>query len=280
MKTIIQFIIIVIANLSWTRCSAQLKNEKTAIVKVYGNCDMCKKTIEKAGSVKKVSKVIWNQDTKNATLKFDSKKTTENEILKRIALSGYDNEKYLAPDDAYAKLQSCCQYARNKKTEKTDSPKDAHEHHSGPKTEVEVNSLKTVIDKYFLLKDVLIKTDANSAALKAKDLLITVNAIKMEKLKTEEHNVWMKVLKNLTTESEEISKTKDIEKQRNAFMTLSINVYELIKVAKYPVPVYYQNCPMYNDGKGANWLSKENVIKNPYYGSQMMSCGKTTETIK
>jgi hypothetical protein len=37
---------------------------------------------------------------------------------------------------------------------------------------------------------------------------------------------------------------------------------------------------MYNDGKGANWLSKESTIKNPYYGSQMLTCGKTVETIK
>jgi len=37
---------------------------------------------------------------------------------------------------------------------------------------------------------------------------------------------------------------------------------------------------MYNDGKGANWLSTENGVKNPYYGSQMLNCGKTIETIK
>jgi hypothetical protein len=35
-----------------------------------------------------------------------------------------------------------------------------------------------------------------------------------------------------------------------------------------------------NGGKGANWVSKDNTIKNPYYGSQMLSCGKTLETIK
>jgi hypothetical protein len=29
-----------------------------------------------------------------------------------------------------------------------------------------------------------------------------------------------------------------------------------------------------------NWLSKENTIKNPYYGSQMLSCGSVVETIK
>ena len=37
---------------------------------------------------------------------------------------------------------------------------------------------------------------------------------------------------------------------------------------------------MANGGKGANWLSKENAVKNPYYGSQMLTCGSTVETIK
>lgn len=55
---------------------------------------------------------------------------------------------------------------------------------------------------------------------------------------------------------------------------------DLIKVSKQETPIYYQFCPMANNGKGANWLSKENVVKNPYYGSMMLSCGKVTETIK
>ena len=80
--------------------------------------------------------------------------------------------------------------------------------------------------------------------------------------------------------NELISKSKDINIQRNHFTTLSKDIYSLIKVAKYEVPVYFQHCPMYNDGKGANWLSKENAVKNPYYGSMMLTCGKTVETIK
>jgi hypothetical protein len=38
----------------------------------------------------------------------------------------------------------------------------------------------------------------------------------------------------------------------------------LLKVAKYEMPVYVQFCPMANDGEGANWLSKENAVKNPF----------------
>ena len=57
-------------------------------------------------------------------------------------------------------------------------------------------------------------------------------------------------------------------------------MYELAKVSKQAVPVYYQRCPMFNNGKGANWLSKESAIKNPYYGNKMLTCGSVTETIK
>ncbi len=94
------------------------------------------------------------------------------------------------------------------------------------------------------------------------------------------HTAWMKIVNNLKEDAEHISGTKDISHQRDHFMSLSKNMYELIKVAKPTEPVYYQHCPMANDGKGANWLSKESGIKNPYYGSQMLTCGKTIETIK
>jgi hypothetical protein len=102
----------------------------------------------------------------------------------------------------------------------------------------------------------------------------------MNKLSNEQHTVWMKVMKDLKFDTEHIEETKDVGHQRDHFTSLSKNMYELIKVSKYETPVYYQYCPMYNDGKGANWLSKENVVKNPYYGSSMLSCGKTVETIK
>ena len=90
----------------------------------------------------------------------------------------------------------------------------------------------------------------------------------------------MKVMKELTANAEKIAASKDVAKQREIFALLSKNMYELVKVSKQETPVYYQHCPMYNNGKGANWLSKENIVKNPYYGSKMLSCGKTVETIE
>ena len=203
--------------------------------------------------------------------------------MKRIALAGYDSDKFLAPADVYAKLPECCQYERvNKPIAKTAQKTETHDHsnHTAITEKQEVNQLKAVFDSYFSLKDALVKSDGNATSAKAKELLNALNAVQMNQLSNEEHTVWMKVMKDLAFDAEHIAETKDVAHQRDHFMSLSKNMYELIKVSKQEKPVYYQHCPMANKGKGANWLSKENAIKNPYYGSQMLTCGSTVETIK
>ena len=274
--------------LSFTACNAQIKNAKTESVIIYGNCGMCKSTIEKAGNVKKVVDVDWNKDTKMATLTYDTSKTNQDEILKRIALVGYDSDQFLAPDDVYAKLPKCCQYDRVRKSKlaKTEVVEDHSMHNHNGTTDKptepkqEINQLKAVFDNYFALKDALVKSNGNLASAKAKELLNALNAVQMNKLSHEEHTVWMKVIKDLAFDTEHMEETKEVGHQRDHFNTLSDNMYQLLKVSKQETPTYYQHCPMANDGKGANWLSKENVVKNPYYGSSMLSCGKIVETIK
>ena len=183
-------------------------------------------------------------------------------------------------------LSGCCQYDREAKVPvKTEVVAENHSNHENhtetPKVEVqEVNQLKSVFDNYFAVKDALVKTDENTASAKAKELLSAINDVKMETLKTDEHTIWMKISKNLKEDAEHIADTKDAKHQRDHFDTLSKNIYDLIKVSKQETPTYLQHCPMANDGKGADWLSKENTVKNPYYGSMMLSCGKVTETIK
>ncbi len=295
-KSISKILVAITILLSFTACNAQIKNAKTETVKIYGNCEMCENRIEKAGNIKKIAKVDWNADTKMASITYDSKKTNQDAILKRIALSGYDSDKFLAPDNAYSKLPSCCQYDREAKvpvkTEVVAKNHTNHENHtetptrgeaesSGAKVEVqEANQLKSIFENYFAVKDALVKTDGNTASTKAKELLSAINAVKMENLKTDEHNVWMKILKDIKEDTEHIADTKDAKHQRDHFDTLSKNIYDLIKVSKQETPTYLQHCPMANDGKGADWLSKENAVKNPYYGSMMLTCGKVTETIK
>jgi len=270
--------------LTYLSCNAQIKNAKAENVKIYGNCSMCETTIENAGNLKKVALVDWNEETKMASLKYDSTKINKTEILKRIALAGYDSDQFLAPDDVYARLPECCQYKRINKTAMIKNEKsESHSNKNDPGTSKmaqEANPLKAVFANYFLLKDALVKSDQKAVSSMSKNLLSNINEVKMEKLSAEEHTVWMQVMSGLKSNADKISTLVNIEKQRNVFMELTASMYELIKVSKQDAPTYYQHCPMYNEGKGANWLSKENAIKNPYYGSQMLTCGKTVETIK
>ena len=288
MKTIKNILMAMTLLLSITFVNAQIKNAKTETAKIYGNCGMCKKTIETAANVTKTAKVDWNVDTKMASITYDTKKTNPDEILKRIALAGYDSDKFLAPDAVYDKLHGCCQYDREAKIVATSQPAmemttmENHANHDMDHKAVkeEANQLKAVFDSYFMVKDALVNTDASVASTKSKDLLSKLKAVQMDKLAMDVHMVWMKVMKDLTSDSKAISETQDVKKQRVQFMSLSKNMHDLLLVAKFDTPVYYQFCPMANGGKGANWLSKENAVKNPYYGAQMMTCGKVVETIK
>jgi copper chaperone CopZ len=94
---------------------AQIKNARTEIVKVKGNCEMCKARIEKAGSFKKISKVKYSLENQEATITFDTIQTNINIILQKIAESGHDNERYLATDEVYENLPACCHYKREDK---------------------------------------------------------------------------------------------------------------------------------------------------------------------
>ena len=142
--------------------------------------------------------------------------------------------------------------------------------------DVDSSQLQAVYDAYFTVKDALIKSDAKLTSAKATDLLAAITAIKMDKLKTTEHTAWMKVVKKLTADAKSISTTTDLKKQRETFKSLSKSTYDLIKVSKSDQVVYKQYCPMAD----ADWLSTEKAVKNPYYGSSMLTCGNVVETIK
>lgn len=275
---------VTIMALSMTSTFGQIKNKTTETVKIYGNCGMCEKTIEKAGTTKKIASVDWDKDTKMATLTFDAKKTSKDEILKKIALAGYDSDSFLAPDDVYANLHGCCQYDREAKIPVEESA--AKMNHSIDKTTtqteeaIDLTALEAVYEIYFEVKDELVQTEAATTSAKAKQLKIALDKVKMGELQHDVHTVWMKVMNDLKSNTDKIANATDIEKQRASFISLSENMYQLMKVSKTEEPIYFQHCPMANNGKGANWLSKEIQVKNPYYGSKMMSCGKTIETIK
>lgn len=81
--------------------------------KVWGNCKMCKKTIETAIKDKPgIENADWDVKTKQMTVTYDSTQIRLKDIQQYIAAAGYDNEGLRGDDKAYANLHSCCQYER------------------------------------------------------------------------------------------------------------------------------------------------------------------------
>ena len=269
--------------------AAQIKNAKTESIRIEGNSEACKTLIEKAGGKKGEAALDWNTNTKKAALTYNSQKTSKDEVLKRVALAGFDNEMYLAPTDVYQALSPECQYKGSIKTshqedngsKETDHSKMDHSTTGDTNGHTAKESkLESLYKNYFTIKDALIKGDSKAVTAGAANLKSGIAAIKMGELQPKEHDVWMMVMKDLEKQTAALQSSKGLEKQRIAFMTLSEHIYKLIKATDPAYSVYYNHCPMFNDSKGANWLSKEKAIQNPYYGSQMLTCGSTKETIK
>lgn len=80
--------------------------------KVAGECGSCKKKIEKAAKDAGATFAQWNQESKVLTIKYNSTSSNKAKIQQSIAKVGYDTPDYKATDDAYNKLDGCCQYDR------------------------------------------------------------------------------------------------------------------------------------------------------------------------
>ena len=71
-----------------------------------------------------------------------------------------------------------------------------------------------------------------------------------------------------------------IAHQREHFEMLSKDIYDLVKAFPAEQTLYKDYCPMYNNGKGATWISETKEINNPYLGKKMPTCGELKEEIK
>ena len=97
---------------------------KTETLKVSGECGSCKKKIETAAKKAGASYAVWDVDSKELTIKYNSTSTNSAKIQKSIATVGYDTPDYKATNEAYNKLDKCCQYERTAASEKKASCDD------------------------------------------------------------------------------------------------------------------------------------------------------------
>lgn len=142
-------------------------------------------------------------------------------------------------------------------------------------------ALQPVYADYLKLKDLLVADkleDAKNAAVSMQDNLAKVD---MTLFTGESHNSWMTFSSELKNKLQHVPHLSGIKEVREAFRQVSIIMVEMSGAFKpNSQTLYVQHCPMANNNKGADWLSSEKEVKNPYFGKSMLTCGKVTNEIR
>ncbi len=142
--------------------------------------------------------------------------------------------------------------------------------------------LAKVVTAYFTISSELAGDDFAKAAAATKTAHSALAKIDMALLEGDAHVSWMKALARLKPPLDAMAKAENIAGLRAQFAKLSTELPPVIK--QFGIgpagPVYVAKCPMAFKNRGATWLQKDKNVRNPYFGSQMLTCGSVIETIQ
>lgn len=142
------------------------------------------------------------------------------------------------------------------------------------------NPANDVVTSYLQLKNALANDNSKEAAAAGSDVQKAIVQADTVSFSEEQKKVFADVKDDAIEHAEHIAaNANNIEHQREHFETLSKDLYDMVKVFGTGQTLYQTHCPMYNNNKGANWLSETKEIKNPYYGTKMSTCGEVKEEI-
>ncbi len=148
------------------------------------------------------------------------------------------------------------------------------------------SSFEQVLNSYYALKDGLVASkDASIASnvdASAKQLQSAADSLKLDELQGD--NAIKETAKSfsqtISSEAAALVGKKNLEEKRSAFKNISDALYTLVRTVRYDrQKMYLQHCPMAFNDTGADWLSRTSDIKNPYFGSKMLTCGEVTDSL-
>jgi hypothetical protein len=131
-----------------------------------------------------------------------------------------------------------------------------------------------IIDAYILIKNGLVADSKENAAIGGTALLTAFSNFDMSQLSKTQHEEYMEIIESAKEQAEHIVKSA-IDHQREHFETLSTDINDLINLLGTDKTLYQDYCPMVK----ASWLSETKDIKNPFYGSKMLTCGNVKKQI-
>jgi len=145
-------------------------------------------------------------------------------------------------------------------------------------------SFTRLINAYIDLKDALVASDAAKATAAAQTLRTAADSLKVNEIKGDSTGVIKETAltytSSITGSAQALVAQKDIEGKRKEFGNIADAMWTLTRTVRYGgKKLYWEYCPMAFNNQGAYWISYERDIKNPYFGSKMMTCGSVEDSI-
>lgn len=135
-----------------------------------------------------------------------------------------------------------------------------------------------IVANYLELKNALVADNTEAATSSGEKIVSAFEAFEISNYSEEEQEELNDIIEDAKEHAEHIAESA-MDHQREHFEILSKDVADLLAITGTSRTLYQDFCPMFNDGKGAVWLSEFKEIKNPYYGSKMMTCGSLQKEI-
>ncbi|MEQ9187190.1 MAG: DUF3347 domain-containing protein, partial [Cryomorphaceae bacterium] len=142
-------------------------------------------------------------------------------------------------------------------------------------------ALQPIFDAYFKMKTALVNDDFENAKEAGNEINRDVNEVDMKLFQGDFHATWMKHSSILEQSTLHVAHLSNIQAVRTKFIEISNAMVAMAEAfSPLSLPIYVQHCPMADSNNGADWLSREEEIRNPYFGASMLTCGEVRNTIQ
>ena len=151
-------------------------------------------------------------------------------------------------------------------TSKADTIEKSHQH---------TDHLSSLVEHYLAMKDALSGDRFEEAQEKLTGFReeVTQSAEEHAAIYEEHHAAMVQAL-------EVGAQSRNIQELRSAFADISDHLVKTLENQDYSgKELYWQYCPMAENQEGANWISEQKDISNPYMGGKMPTCGSTEKKI-
>ena len=115
-----------------------------------------------------------------------------------------------------------------------------------------------ILDTYLRIKDALVEDNQKGAATAGGDLATELAELNIQEYEGQQQE--LKEIIEVAKEHAEHISGSDIVHQREHFDMMSVDIRDLVVIMGTDRKLYQAYCPMYNENKGAIWLSESAEI--------------------